>query len=214
MTEKVFFNKVDKIIQYNVFRGDPFCHICLRRFWNEREKDNHVDVIHNKEKNEKFSCKDCERSYMSESALQYHQTVHHSSSAKVKCSVCTSVFTHKISLIRHMKIHSEEAEMFKCEKCPKSFPRKDKLTRHRESVHNFVNIKLNSVNSLEKVDHNLYCKMCDMIFSGPDSKDMLIEHLRRKCKPDERLGCSLCDKDFSTKSNLTKHKLTFHYTMP
>ena len=204
MTKKVFFKKVDSIVQQNILHGDPFCPICLRRFWNEKERDNHVAVLHRK---------DCDKSFMSESALQYHTRVHHSSAAKVKCSVCESVFSDIISLHRHKKIHNEEAEIFKCLKCEQSFRRKDKLTRHRKSVHNFVNIKLDSVESLKKEDH-FTCKICDMSFIGLDSKDQLIEHLIRKCKPDERLSCNSCDKDFSTKSNLTQHKRTAHYTMP
>ena len=131
----------------------------------------------------------------------------------MECSVCKSVFSDIISLKRHKKIHNEEAEIFKCLKCEQSFRRKDKLTRHRKSVHNFVNIKLDSVESLKKENH-FTCKICDMSFIGLDSKDKLIEHLIRKCKPDERLSCNSCDKDFSTKSNLTKHKRTAHYTMP
>ena len=212
MTKKDFFNKVDRIVQHNVLRGDPFCPICLRRFWNEKERDNHVAFQHNKERKAEFCCVDCERSFMSEIALQYHKRVHHSSEPKVKCTVCKSVFNHPISLQRHSKIHNEEAEKFKCDKCEKSFLRKDKLTRHKQSVHDFVNIKVNSVDSL-KNEGKFTCKMCRMSFSGLNSKDELIEHLVRKCQPVERLGCNLCDKDFSTRFNLTQHKRSVHFVM-
>ena len=213
MTKKVFFDKVDRIVQHNVLRGDPFCPVCLRRFWNEKERDNHVAVLHNKERNEHFSCTDCEKSFMSKSALLCHKRVQHSSEEKVKCTICTSVFNHQISLQRHMKNHDVGAEKFKCDKCEKSFMRKDRLTRHKQSVHNFVNVKINSVESMKNED-KFTCKMCQMSFSGSNSKDELIEHLVRKCKPVERFSCNVCDKDFSTRFNQTQHRKSAHFGMP
>jgi hypothetical protein len=205
---------VKKKEKYSLPAGDPFCPMCLRRFWTKKDRDNHMAVLHKKEKNDNFCCKVCDKSYMSEVALQYHKRVHHSTAgAKVKCTVCNIVLAHDIVLRRHMKIHNKEAELFKCIKCDKSFIRKDQLTRHKQSVHKLVSIKLNLVESLKEEVDKYTCKVCHKIFSGSDAEDLYVEHLVRKCKPDERFGCDSCDKDFSTQTNLNQHKRNVHYAV-
>ena len=62
-----------------IFGDKLVCPYCLRKFQRFRERDNHVKMIYEKSSVGKFSCKQCEKSYMSESALNYHVDIVHAS---------------------------------------------------------------------------------------------------------------------------------------
>ena len=80
-----------------IFGDKLVCPYCLRKFERFRERDNHVKMIHEKSSVGKFSCKQCEKSYMSESALNYHVDIVHASRGKdFKCKHCEKSFKHKI----------------------------------------------------------------------------------------------------------------------
>ena len=207
MSSRVFLTKVDWILEHDVLRGLPFCPVCAKSFINKKNRDTHVLVIHNKEKNRNLSCKLCDKNFMSKTSFQYHKKVEHSSqSPKVE------LFCHPITLKRHLKIHDQNAEVHKCTKCEKSFKRSDKLTHHRRRVHKLVDINLDFIETMKK-DQTYTCKSCDKSFSGDEAKFMFVEHLSKKCKQDEDYTCDLCDKPFSTKYNMMKHKKTIHLDM-
>lgn len=188
---------------------DPFCPVCLRKFWNQKDRDKHVAFIHKKESSDIFTCDVCDKKYMSKVGVDYHKRVKHGG-ALFKCTVCDISFGHKSALTRHNKVHEESAEQFKCPKCDKSFGRKDKLVRHNRSVHNLVNFNLSAVDTL-KIDQDSYtCKVCSKSFSGFDARDMMIEHLAKRCKEDQMYHCESCEKSFSNVSNLNKHKRHSH----
>ena len=191
---------------------DPFCPICLRKFWNITDRDKHTAVIHRKESSDIYTCDVCDKKYMSKVGVEYHQTVKHGG-ALFKCTICGNSFGHKSALIRHSKIHEEGAEQFKCPKCDKSFARKDKLVRHNKSVHNIVNFNMSAVDALKIDEDNYTCKVCSKSFSGFDARDMMIEHLANRCKEDQKYYCESCEKSFSNISNLNKHKRHSHLTM-
>ena len=62
-----------------------------------------------------------------------------------------------------------------------------------------------------KEDGNKFkCKSCGEVFKGPKGKKNLVMHLTKKCKPNERVDCNDCHKDFSTKANLDRHRESMH----
>ena len=191
---------------------DPFCPVCLRKFWNKTDRDNHTAVIHRKESIDVYTCKVCDKKYMSKVGVEYHQTVKHGG-ALFECSICGHSFGHESALTRHSKIHEESAEQYKCPKCDKSFVRKDKLVRHTRSVHNSVNFNMSAVDGLKNDEDKYKCKVCSKSFSGFDARDMMIEHLAKRCKEDKKYYCESCEKSFSTVSNLNMHKRHSHLTM-
>ena len=61
-----------------------------------------MKIIHEKLNVGKLNCKQCEKSYMSESALNYHIDIVHASGGKeFKCKDCEKSFKHKMLLERH-----------------------------------------------------------------------------------------------------------------
>ena len=211
MSSRVFLRKVDWIVENNILRGLPFCPVCAKTFIKKKNRDTHVLVIHNNEKNRNLSCKLCDKHFMSKTSFKYHKRVAHSSrSSQVECKICKKMLGHPSTLKRHLKTHDQNPDVHECSVCEKSFRRQDKLTHHRRKVHKLVNINLEFIESLKK-GQTYTCKVCDMSFSGQDAKFMFVEHLSNKCKPDVEFSCDSCDKPFSTKYNLEQHKKTIHY---
>ena len=153
---------------------------------------------------------------MSRTSLKYHVGVSHSvSGSNVKCKLCNVTFGHALSLKRHMKsMHRNNPEIYQCEDCQKTFKRNDYLTVHRRLVHKAVNVAIDMVETLKQDDGSFMCKNCREVFTGLNADKDVIKHVAEKCKGDERFLCSVCNKSFSSKSNLEQHKKNIHYDGP
>ena len=102
-----------------------------------------------------------------------------------QCDHCEEKFQSELDLISHMLIHQN-----KCGHCDKNFSSKSNLKRHKENVHGILNKSLNdSEASGDEVDTE--CK--ENVSIGETSK-----------------VCDICDKSFSTRGNLNKHKKNVH----
>ncbi len=200
---KLCFLEKAKIIYENKSHR-KFCSICLKTFWNRRNRDIHMTMIHKNQKDEKLTCKLCEKTFMSKEASKYHNdTCHASSSSKVKCKICDETLSHKVSLKRHMQIHKKDS--FKCDKCQKEFTRKDNLTKHKKIVHYETSIQFDQLGLMEEGDGSSKCKICNKVFSGSDKED-IITHLAEVCKQEDKLNCEKCKTDFSTQDRNTMKK--------
>jgi hypothetical protein len=78
-------------------------------------------------------------------------------------------------------------------------------------VHKAVNVATDMVETLKQDDVSYKCKNCGEVFSGFKADKDVIAHVVEKCKSDERFLCSVCNKCFSSKSNLEQHKKNIHY---
>ena len=205
MSKQDIIDKTEFILENNLHLKSPFCNYCLKKFKNKKNMVDHVRMIHQKCP-KKYQCEACDKSYMSEAALQYHTDVSHSDSSSVKCSLCDKTFGHKTSLVRHMKIHNQKIFKFECEHCTKFFVRKDELVRHRKNSHKKVNIATNMVKIL-KEDEKFRCKDCNEVCE--DGIDM-VTHLVHKCKENQHYSCKECDRKFVSKFNLERHRRNMH----
>ncbi|XP_055551106.1 zinc finger protein 431-like [Wyeomyia smithii] len=80
----------------------------------------HIDLVHQETKvQHKFSCKTCQRSFVSEQNLQRHISKGHTSGGEHVCNVCGKKFAGKHNLWTHWRTHVS-TEKFECEVCKKA----------------------------------------------------------------------------------------------
>ena len=112
-------------------------------------------------------------------------------SESLKCNICDKSFNSKISIERHRQtVHITNTS--KCKDCGKTYSNRKALSDHKNYVHtNF---------------QKLSCNLCGKKFNALHHLQIHTEgvHLLKRWK------CDDCEKDFSTKAGLTKHKATIH----
>ena len=213
MSKEELIHEAESMVENDVHQSDPFCPYCLRIFDRIRDRNNHVKMIHEKLSIGKFNCVQCEKSFMSESALMYHTESLQATSGvqEFKCNRCGKNFKHKIHLKRHTKLHTKE--LYHCNLCEKKFPLKYYLTQHYKKSHKLANYNVDMVKLLKKADSEEYkCKLCNRSFCGEDADRKLADHLVSKCNKaeGELFNCSSCNKKFTTKYNQEAHTNIFH----
>ena len=72
MSKEELIHKAESTMENKIHQSSPFCPFWLRVFYRIRERNNHVKMIQEKLSIGKFNCGQCEKSYMSESALRSH----------------------------------------------------------------------------------------------------------------------------------------------
>ncbi|XP_065364675.1 zinc finger protein 782-like [Calliphora vicina] len=110
-----------------------------------------------------------------------------------RCKECNRTFTRYNHLLRHMLTHSDEKPHV-CNFCGKGFSRSDHLQKHIQSIHCEKNYK------------------CDQCSSAYGRKDHLQRHIETRHNKDPtvqkpQFDCDMCEKKFTTKAYLAKHKL-------
>lgn len=110
-----------------------------------------------------------------------------------RCKECNRSFTRYNHLLRHMLTHSDEKPHV-CNFCGKGFSRSDHLQKHIQSIHCEKNYK------------------CDQCSSAYGRKDHLLRHIETRHNKDPSIqkpqfNCDMCEKKFTTKAYLAKHKL-------
>lgn len=147
-----------------------------------------------------FKCSGCDRSFLQERSVKYHQRVAHGVGEIVKesnimCDYCQKSFHLQSQLKRHILTHSEQEQFnrkHKCNKCDASFKRHEHLKLHINSVH------------LKIKPHKCFHPGCDKSFSqiGDRNVHMMIHS-------DEKLYvCSSesCKKAFRLAKGLRVHE--------
>ena len=188
------------------------CSYCLKTFKNTKNKQDHVEMMHENSSEKKVSCRFCNKLYMSQTSLNYHVDVSHSEThSKVQCKFCDATFQHDLSLQRHLNTMHENPKISKCFECNKTFKRADYLTVHQKLVHKKVNIEVGMAETLKLPDGSYKCKNCGAVKA--DERDV-IKHLVENCKSAEKYLCPVCNKCSSSKSNLLRHMQNSHYDGP
>ena len=196
------------------------CDKCDAKFRTKKGLKTHSEYSHENESKDPFICNICGRVFLHKRSLIRHcKETQHSSYPKndkrkvfkwgnktgVKCNICHKMIV-SYALDIHMKSdHSEEAREFKCTRCDFKTNRRYSLKRHDRDVHqryesDFCAIK----ESFEEGVSKYQCPDCKKILS---SINEIEDHLIGKiCS----MTCNICDKTFSRKDNLKKHKKRFH----
>lgn len=103
------------------------CSSCNRNFSQEKYYKRHMDVVHN----QKFKCKNCEKSYSNKYELTRHNcTVQPNRREVFICEVCKKKFIHQRYLKKHLLRNHKNIQNFLCEICSKSYSTKTAYELH------------------------------------------------------------------------------------
>ena len=170
----------------------------------------HIEYVH--EKNTSYNCDECNRSFQSKQAKEYHQSVYHSDKTLAeKCKVCKKSFPSKVSLENHAKyVHSNEPK-YSCKDCDAKFTQRKNLKAHTLRVHD--------INQYKEVYHDkeepkkFQCELCN---SSYKNKNNLNYHHRVKHEntDDQTFNCDLCAKTYMNKRSLSSHIRLKHTENP
>ncbi|EFX79479.1 hypothetical protein DAPPUDRAFT_6281, partial [Daphnia pulex] len=143
------------------------------------------------------------------------------------CSTCGKLFSRPQDLKRHLRTHNKTSA-YLCEECGKSYRSLDGLSYHKALNHretndssaesllkcskcnksftNQIQLNVHLKNSHHRAKSVYTCEICipTAIF---ERKDVFKNHvaLHERVKP---FACRICDKNFSSRSNLQSHART------
>lgn len=142
---------------------------------------------------------------------------------QVRCKICCATFSTVVGYRDHFfEAHAEDDDEFECKECKKSFSDKKKLQEHFRSTHqNFKcqNCKRGFASEylLErhmskhhelKSTQQLMCTLCGKIYANHISLNAHMDAIHNQC----RFQCEICEKSYSFKSALYKHRQLAHFT--
>ena len=144
----------------------------------------------NKDKNIKYGCKLCGKSFKDFLYLKDHIHFIHEGKKNHKCGTCGETFGYKAKLHLHMSIHSNDK--FACGQCNRVFGKESTLQKHVSIVHEGVKM--------------YKCEFCSKDFT---TKAMLKLHIETQHEI-ETVACHLCGKTFNHAKYLKSHIETVH----
>ncbi|XP_026490627.2 gastrula zinc finger protein XlCGF57.1-like [Vanessa tameamea] len=159
------------------------CKTCKREFQHQAHLDNHIVLVHSKEKG--LTCNKCGKSFVTQDCLDHHMEGH-KVDKKHHCTVCGKTFTIMSALTDHIRTHTGE-KPFLCSICGRGFSQKNNLVQHMRRHEGLKPFK---------------CEHCERRFV---SKGELHAH-NRKHSGAHPFVCDDCGNSFTTSSSLTKHR--------
>ncbi|XP_051052827.1 zinc finger protein 809-like [Phodopus roborovskii] len=163
-----------------------------------------------------YACKDCGKTFCTNSTLIKHRRRTHNVEKRFKCSECSKTYHWKSDLTAHEKTHWQE-RTYICKGCGKAFFRKSHLNAHERTHTGEKPHKCTECNKAfhYKSDLTRHKKThlgekpykCEECKKGFSRKSKLAIHQKTHTgeKPYE---CTECRKTFSHKSQLTAHRIT------
>jgi hypothetical protein len=186
------------------------CPHCDKIFSEPYIAKKHIENFHQKKAS--FNCDECNRSFQSKQAKEYHQSVHHSDKTLAeKCIVCEKSFPSKVSLENHVNYVHSNKQKYSCKDCDAKFKQKKNLRAHTLRVHD--------INQYKEVYHDreepkkFQCGQCN---SSYKNKNDLNHHHRVKHEnpDDQTFECELCAKTYMNKKSLSCHVKLKHTDNP
>lgn len=190
MCGKKYTTRIAMCEHYRTHTGDPpyKCSVCRKPFFYRSSHRRHFRT-HQTET--PYKCNLCGGCYSDSYSLKTHMERHGERSHK--CDVCGQMFYQLQNLKRHKMKHTRE-KPFNCDECGRKFARKRHLQVH-ENTHKSVT--------------PFQCETCLKYFVN----SAILK--RHKFGHDEsnqanRPVCEICNKKFSTRSNLLAHMRRIH----
>ena len=161
------------------------CPVCGESFKNIRE---HVKIKH---ESERISCPDCDKTYYTQSGLQYHLSVVHLQAKKTVCHICSGEFRDMKAHLMYQHGGGKEEKSVPCRVagCGKMFRTSQGEGIHYNATH--LNLKQN-------------CSICGGWFKN------LSVHITQVHKNSNKYPCERCGKRFSKKCDLKLHVERVH----
>lgn len=181
------------------------CTICNRKYKNELNLQTHYKKYHTgptakppsafkkKRKPTPMFCDYCGKLLMSKCKMQNHFVDEHRFTISYTCRTCSATFPNSLLLVRHRhSVHSDKP--YRCQYgCNARFSYPESLSRHNATVHG-------------QYDTLYICDLCGEKFPH---RYIILKHFRnyhlQTRKPDARIHCKLCDREFSRRSTLNQH---------
>jgi len=168
------------------------CEKCGHTTQNRGDMKKHMRAVHDKLK--LYACEVCGGRFTTCSDLRRHERTHQSVKPFIcsfeNCGFATSRREH---LVNHESTHTgiESRLTHLCVKCGKYFSSRSVLNRHSKNC-----------SASKKEGESLKCSECVRTFS---SASKLKQHSKQH-EGEQDFDCELCDKKFSTRHSLTKHR--------
>lgn len=158
------------------------CKICLKKFTNEDDLDDHVKWDHNKA----GQCRYCGKKIEKAKALKYHELRHMQESNHHQCQECKRIFKTKTGLRHHAASHTGQFK-YCCDFCGRGFMSRMMLEEHR---------------SCHTKEERYVCDVCGQKFTFQSTY-----WIHRKWhETPYPYKCSFCGRFFKHSSLLAVHK--------
>lgn len=117
-------------VNHAALRFKPFkCDHCNDRFKTKQGTSEHIIALHTVGPAHKFTCKICEKQFLSQTEFGLHRFTH-LNKLPPTCDTCGKSFRAPYLLAEHKRIHTGEHKPFTCKFCQKSFLRKTNIMQH------------------------------------------------------------------------------------
>ena len=175
------------------------CPYCDKKFVEQSQVKKHVECEH--KQNSKIKCDECQKSFQSEQALNYHKLAQHTIDPQksYSCHICNKKFLAKVNLDNHVKFKHSDSRKFECEHCNSKFKQKKTLNAHMLNIHGTNPTKEDYWQDRDPFE----CSFCRKRFSR---RTDLKVHITEKHSTKDLFNCSHCGKKYTYKSTLERHK--------
>ena len=174
------------------------CHICEKVFHaNTSQLKTHIFVAHEKTKPQPHKCDFCDKTFLHKISLKRHTSSnHHGHGGKVeklKCGICEKMYRDEKTLNLHKStVHEGKKSEYACDKCDKKFVSKQYVLQH--------------INAIHEKNRNFICIICSQRFSD----DQNLKRHEGSVHDGQKIPCSKCDSEFTTKTMLKDHVRVIH----
>lgn len=164
------------------------CLICKKLFDDGAALKEH-QTIH-----KVYVCEVCGRGFLKKSYLQDHREAHGTEKA-YKCKFCDKSFKRRTVLVKHKRIHTHPRQCI-CEYCGKRFNDNGTLKTHKLLLHT--------------KERNFKCMICGQTFPLKPTLDKHIRRHVKRERGVKDFPCDKCDMKYRDKSSLNRHQLAKH----